>query len=78
MSLIYMKKKSLGVDELDDSGILEALKFRFLQASQRIPMLKFKAPKAVVEHTPTSVSFDTLENAVGEVAPGSAGLSGFY
>ena len=61
MSLIYMKKKSLGVAELDDSGILEALKFRFLQASQRIPMLKFKAPKAVVEHTPTSVSFDTLK-----------------
>jgi hypothetical protein len=61
MSLIYMKKKSLGVNEVDNSGIVEELKFRFLQASQRLPMLKFKAPKAVVEHTPISISFATLK-----------------
>lgn len=61
MSLVYMKKKSLGIHELDNSGILEALKFRFLQISQRIPLLKFKAPKVVVEHTPASLSFDKLK-----------------
>lgn len=61
MSLIYMKKKSLGANDLDNSGIVEELKFLFLQASQRIPMLKFKAPKAVVEHTPTDISFDKLK-----------------
>src|SRR5688572_10808472 len=52
LSLLYMKKKSLGINELDNSGIVEALKHLFLKASQRIPAIKFKAPQVVVDKTP--------------------------
>jgi len=60
LSLLYMKKKSLGINELDDSGILESLKLTFLKMSQRIPALKFKAPQVVVEKTPELLSFREL------------------
>ncbi|HEY3404135.1 MAG TPA: DinB family protein [Ohtaekwangia sp.] len=60
LSVLYMRKKALGVNELDNSGIIESLKLLFLKASQRIPALKFKAPKVVVEKTPESLSFEEL------------------
>ena len=60
LSLLYMRKKSLGINELDDSGVVESLKSLFLKASQRIPALKFKAPTVVVEKTPESLSFAEL------------------
>jgi hypothetical protein len=51
LSLLYMRKKSLGVQNLSNSGIREALKLVVLKVSQRLP-LKYKAPGILVEHTP--------------------------
>jgi uncharacterized damage-inducible protein DinB len=61
MSLQYMKKKSLGVDKLGNSGVLESFKFRLLQISQRVVLLKYKAPRIVVEQTPKTLSFQELQ-----------------
>jgi hypothetical protein len=58
LTLLYMKKKSLGVDQLDDSGWLESLKMILLRVSQRLPFLAFKAPRVVVEHTPEPLSYE--------------------
>ena len=60
LSLLYMKKKSLGVNQLADSGLVENLKMIVLKLSQRLPFLKFTAPKAVVDHTPTDLTFAEL------------------
>jgi uncharacterized damage-inducible protein DinB len=59
-SLSYMKKKSLGVSKLKNSGWVESFKVVLLKLSQRLP-LKYKAPKYVVENTPLSMTFDELE-----------------
>lgn len=59
LSVGYMKKKSLGIDQLDDSGIVEDFKMIILKISQRIP-LKYRAPKVVVEHTPEALPLDQL------------------
>jgi uncharacterized damage-inducible protein DinB len=59
LSLNYMKKKSLGVDGLDDTGFLEKIKFFLLALSQRIPF-KYHAPKKVVEQTPPPLSYGDL------------------
>lgn len=50
LSLAYMKKKSLGIDTLENSGWREFLKSNLLTLSQRVP-LKYKAPKVVKEQT---------------------------
>ena len=47
-----MKKKALGIDQLKNSGLSESLRLEVLKISQRIPALKFKAPKIVVSNTP--------------------------
>ncbi|RAW03251.1 DinB family protein [Pseudochryseolinea flava] len=60
LSLLYMKKKSLGIDKLDDSGALEVLKMLLLKFSQRVPVFRFTAPKSLVASTPTSLKFDEL------------------
>lgn len=62
LSLNYMKKKSLGVDKLSDSGLFETLKSGALKLSQRLPFLKYKAPKYVVENTPQPMSFNELSD----------------
>jgi hypothetical protein len=59
LSLSYMKKKSLGVDKLDDSGWLESLKIILLKISQRIPV-RYKAPKVVVDNTREGLSFEEV------------------
>jgi uncharacterized damage-inducible protein DinB len=59
MSLAYMKKKSLGVDSLENSGFLEKIKFFLLKISQRLPM-KYTAPRQVVEQTPAPLSYGDL------------------
>jgi uncharacterized damage-inducible protein DinB len=59
LSLAYMKKKSLGMNELDDAGLYENLKLFLLKISQRLPF-RFKAPKAVLEKTPAPLSFGDL------------------
>jgi DinB superfamily len=56
----YMKKKSLGIDQVDNSGIIESLKLGVLIVSQRLPFLKFKAPRIVVDHTPQFRSAESI------------------
>lgn len=55
LSIGYMKKKMNGIDQLQDSGLGAAFRFQILKISQRIPSLKFKAPKVVVENTPPAL-----------------------
>jgi uncharacterized damage-inducible protein DinB len=59
LSLGYMKKKSLGIETFGDSGVLEFLKMKLLIVSQRFPF-KFKAPRFILQHTPTSSSFSDI------------------
>ncbi|HTH58113.1 MAG TPA: DinB family protein [Cyclobacteriaceae bacterium] len=50
LSVSYINKKILGVDQTADTGVYEELKMILLQISQRLPF-RFKAPKKVVENT---------------------------
>src|SRR5260221_7426736 len=50
LSVRYIGKKMLGIDQASDTGVYEELKMILLQISQRVP-LKYKAPKKVVENT---------------------------
>jgi len=59
MSLIYMKKKSLGINNVGDSGVIESLKLLTLRVSQRLPF-RFKAPQALVENTPEPLPLPQL------------------
>jgi hypothetical protein len=61
LTLAYVKKKSLGVDGLKNSGAWELLRMEILKWSQRLPFLKYNAPIYVVANTPEAVSFQELE-----------------
>ena len=61
LSLGYMKKKSLGIETFENSGWIESVKLLILILSQRLPF-KFKAPKSVVQHTPTEITMDELKS----------------
>jgi uncharacterized damage-inducible protein DinB len=60
MSVMYLTKKMQGIEEVENSGLVEELKMIALIISQRLP-LKFKAPRVVVENTPRSSDFRQLE-----------------
>ena len=60
LSFGYMKKKAMGIDQLKNAGPVQFFLFQILKASQRIPALKFKAPKVVLENTPPPFSFSDL------------------
>lgn len=60
LSIAYMKKKSLGVDSLKNSGVKQSMLSILLKISQRIPNLKFKAPKVIVDNTPEALPLDEL------------------
>lgn len=51
LSLQYMQKKILGAETAGDTGWWEEVKMLFLKLSQRIPGLKYRAPRVVVEST---------------------------
>lgn len=51
-----MKKKAQGIKQAGSSGILQSLTMLILILSQRLPMLKFKAPKVVVDNTPPAMN----------------------
>jgi uncharacterized damage-inducible protein DinB len=59
LSINYIKKKSLGIESLDNAGVRQALLIPALKISQRLPF-RFKAPKVVVENTPEAMPFDQL------------------
>ncbi|HYG04043.1 MAG TPA: DinB family protein [Chryseosolibacter sp.] len=52
LSLQYMKKKSLGIKDIDETAFLDSIKFLGLKISQRIPLLKFKAPEVLGQDPP--------------------------
>ncbi|MBA4055356.1 MAG: hypothetical protein C0490_11640 [Marivirga sp.] len=61
LTLGYLKKKSLGLDQLANSGAIESLKMVILQISQRLPLLKYKAPKYLVTNTPDAIALQDLK-----------------
>lgn len=50
LSVTYLQKKILAINEVDNTGIFEEIKMIGLIISQRLP-LKFRAPRVVVENT---------------------------
>ena len=60
LTVIYMKKKSLGIDSLRDSGFKQNVLSAILKLSQRIPFLKFTAPQVIVENTPEALSLEEV------------------
>lgn len=59
LSIQYLNKKILGINEVKDSSLIEELKMMLLIASQRLP-LKFKAPKMVVDRTSGETDLNKL------------------
>lgn len=60
LSIGYMKKKYQGASQTGNSGIITSLKLGLLIISQRIPALKFRAPKVVLENTPPVLPLQEL------------------
>ena len=61
LSLQYMRKKALGIEQTSDAGWWEDVKMLALKISQRVPGLKFRAPKVVVDTTPSYATLADLE-----------------
>lgn len=62
LSVNYLNKKILGINEYENSGVAEETKMLILVLSQRLPF-KFKAPRAVVENTSSFHSKEALIHA---------------
>lgn len=60
LSLQYMRKKALGIDQLKDAGVGASVRLLVLMVSQRIPAIKYKAPSVVVDHTPAALPLAEL------------------
>lgn len=63
LSVAYMQKKYQGIHQASRSGFWEEIKLGVLLVSQRMPGLKFRAPKRVVENTPRLMSLDEIDKA---------------
>jgi uncharacterized damage-inducible protein DinB len=59
LSIHYLNKKMLGIDEAKNSGLTEEVKMLILKLSQRLPF-KFKAPRVLVENTPSYQNLNDL------------------
>lgn len=59
LSIGYMKKKSLGMESLKNSGIKQTMVSVILKISQRIPV-RYKAPGAIVENTPEALALEEI------------------
>jgi uncharacterized damage-inducible protein DinB len=64
LSFSYIKKKSLGINELDNAGIKQALLMPVVKISQRLPF-RFKAPKVVIENTSDTLPLAQLISSWG-------------
>ncbi|MDZ4716762.1 MAG: DinB family protein [Cytophagales bacterium] len=67
ISMQYMQKKIQGIATAKDSGLMEEVKITLLWLSQRLPGLKFKAPRQVVEHTASYKDRESIRAAWNEV-----------
>jgi hypothetical protein len=65
LTIRYLKKKSLGVKQLRNSGLGENLRYAILKISQRLP-LKYKAPEHVLSNTPDALLLPQLETSWDE------------
>ena len=74
MSLAYMQKKMQGIDQVGFSGPWEEVKMLMLKISQRLPGLKFKAPRRVVENTAFFSDFASIESEWDKVRKELKGL----
>jgi uncharacterized damage-inducible protein DinB len=62
LSVNYLNKKILGINDAPNTGLTEELKMITLIISQRLP-LKFKAPKVLAENTTTYQTNEQLREA---------------
>jgi uncharacterized damage-inducible protein DinB len=60
LSVAYLSKKIMAINEVGDTGLWEEIKMIGLILSQRLP-LKYKAPRVVVENTAKETSIAQLE-----------------
>lgn len=65
--LEYVRKKVLGVKGSGDSGSWEEIKLGIFKLSQRLPMLKYKAPKAIEDRTVVYNDLKTVELEWGKL-----------
>jgi hypothetical protein len=63
LSVTYLTKKLQGIDSLGRTGLWEEFKMGLLIISQRLPGLKFKAPRRVIESTTAMTSLPDIEAA---------------
>lgn len=63
LSVNYLNKKILGIKEAPNTGLIEELKMLVLIISQRIPFIKFTAPKKVVEKTTPYQTAEEIQEA---------------
>jgi uncharacterized damage-inducible protein DinB len=61
-SVVYMQKKLQGLSSLPRTGPWEEIKLVLLIITQRLPGLKFKAPKRLVESTTPLTSLAEIES----------------
>lgn len=59
LSVGYMKKKSLGIETLKNSGIKQVMVSGLLKISQRIPF-RYKAPDVIVSNTPEALPVEEI------------------
>jgi hypothetical protein len=59
LSIGYMQKKIRSIETLEDVGISAVMRFMILRVSQYVP-LRYKAPRVVLENTPSALSFGDL------------------
>lgn len=59
LSIGYMKKKSLGIDSLKNSGIRQVIVSGLLKISQRVPF-RYKAPGVIVTNTPEALRAEEI------------------
>ena len=62
LALQYMRKKTLGLATLKNSGFIEPVKLTVLKISQRLP-IRYKVPKAIREKTPAPTSKEDVLQA---------------
>ena len=62
LSVIYLNKKILGINETPQTGMKEEVIMIVLKISQRLPF-KFKAPKVLAENTITHLTAEQLMEA---------------
>lgn len=67
LTVAYMKKKAQGIATAPSSGWWEEMKMAVLIVSQRLPGLKFTAPRYVVQNTSPYDDLASIESAWSQI-----------